>query len=426
VETVSESFSLSELQARARHLGLPRCAALLTDALPAPAPPDAGLSEPLQNEPAKIFDQMRRRGLDLELVRRLLPFFDDRPLEGGLFAWDVLCSTLMGAEDEPLWADLRERAKRVRQVLGRPGSAFSYFRRIPSEELVKTLAAPPFENLPLEKLPEAAATRALGPLDVLRRQLGADELKRTGIVKSTAEFAWQLHMSHLSTLASFYLNYLWTAFDFEPALPSYVDVLLDAGVQDGYPSVDKIMGSEPDAVRADFFGYLHARKGILKNEHRQLWEDMKELKIDYFHSPPEMSALTRMPLVHLAVGLEFRQPPVPFAVINSIAEANPTWRYAHLVRSAYTAAISPIDSDAPVVTVDRFLATFGNDFNLWYQSGRFAPTTAKWIEPVRARLVRELTMLPHDWSVWAGLAGSLRQYDAVAETIDRTAQQSKL
>jgi hypothetical protein len=420
------TFSVSDLAARAKKLGLPRCAELVTDALPAPAPADAGLAAPLATESQDIINQLRRRGLDPELIRRLLPHFDERPLEAGLIAWDVLCSTLLPPEEDALRAELLERARKVKSVLPGAGSPYAWFRRQKSQELVEALAAPPFESVATENLPDTLTRRALGPIDVVRRRIGGDELIKSGFVEATREFAYQLHLCHLSTLASFYLNYLWTAFDYAPALESYVEVLLDAGAGDALPSSTLLFDEDADPSRIDFFGYVHARRGMLKNEYQTLWDEMKMLKIDYFNTPPEKFAAVRLPLVHLAVGLEMREPPVPFAVIDAIAKAHPSWRYAHLVRLGFASAIAEIDSDKPVAAVDQFVEGFGNDFQLWFGCAHFAPTTAQWTTPVRSRLVRELITLPHDWTVWTGLASFAREFDVLDEVTARLAEQAKL
>jgi hypothetical protein len=417
--------TLSDLAARAKKLGLPRCAELITDALPAPAPADAGLTAPLATESGDIINQLRRRGLDPELIRRLLPFFDERPLEAGLIAWDVLCSTLLTPEEDPLRAELLERARKVKSVLAGPASPFTYFTGQTSQGLVESLASPPFESLPVEKLPDAMSRRALGPLDVLRRRIGAEEILKAPFVEATREFAYQLHLCHLSTLASFYLNYLWTAFNYAPALDSWVEVMLDVGAGNALPDTVTLAGDPDDPTRMDFYGYVHTRREMAKNEYNALWEDMKKLRIDYSLAPEKYSS-ARIPLIHAAVGLEMLERPVPFPIIDAIANTHPSWRYAHLVRLGYTSAISSADSDAPLAAVDQFLVGFGNDLQLWFQSSHFAPRNAKWTSSLRSRLVRELTTLPHDWAAWAGLAGPLGDQDVIGEILDRLGKQSKL
>jgi hypothetical protein len=413
------------LAEHARRLGLPRCAELITDALPPPAPADPGLLAPLATESQEIINQLRRRGLDPELIRRLLTHFDERPLEAGLIAWDVLCSTLLPLEEDAFRAELLERARKVKSVLGGPASPFTWFLRQQSQPLVESLASPPFESLPGDQLLEAMTRRALGPIDVMRRRIGAHELIKSGFVESTREFAYQLHLCRLSTLASFYLNYLWTAFDYEPALESCVEVLLDVGADNGLPITPRLFIDRHDPMKDDFLGYVHARREMMRNHYGQLWEAMKSLRTDYSR-PPKKYLGKRMPLVHLAAGLEMREPPVPFAIIDEIASSHASWRYAHLVRHSYLAAISNIDSEAPVASLDRFVEGFGNELQLWFQSAHFAPTTAQWITPVRARLVRELISLPHDWAVWAGLAGASGAPDVIDEVLARLTEQSKL
>src|SRR5690242_16387098 len=116
-------------EARAR--GLSDCASLLSDEeLAAPAPGDLG---PPATEPFAALDQLRRRGLEPQLVDVLWKWLQPRPLELGLFAWDVLNNSILRTDDERL-PRLRAAAKVVAPALPDPGRAFTNpFHRTPQQ-----------------------------------------------------------------------------------------------------------------------------------------------------------------------------------------------------------------------------------------------------------------------------------------------------
>src|SRR5262245_47795010 len=89
--------------------------------LGAQAAPDPRLDPPPPHDPLAVLGRMLRRGLDPDLVRRLRPYFAGRPLELGLFAWDVLTGSLMTDADEGLLDELRSAAALVAEVLPSPG-----------------------------------------------------------------------------------------------------------------------------------------------------------------------------------------------------------------------------------------------------------------------------------------------------------------
>src|SRR5262249_50111428 len=84
----------SERLARSRGLGdaLPLIAKM---ELPAPAPADPTLDAAVGADPLAALDVARRRGLDARVVEVFFKWFEKRPLELGLFAWDVLCNALL-------------------------------------------------------------------------------------------------------------------------------------------------------------------------------------------------------------------------------------------------------------------------------------------------------------------------------------------
>src|SRR5262249_54112283 len=119
---MSGAASLPTLAEIARARGLPYTADLL--ARPEAArrfddsrvPMDPRRVEPPHAQPKSVLGQMARRGLDPALVRALWPWFSERPLERGLFAWDVLATSLW-PPDDPFLAELRAALQPVRRFL---------------------------------------------------------------------------------------------------------------------------------------------------------------------------------------------------------------------------------------------------------------------------------------------------------------------
>src|SRR6476646_4141668 len=103
----------SELSELARAQGLAATARLI-DQFHTPGlfsrdfPEDARLGAPPNEDPLNVIGQMTRRGLDPPLLRPVLDWLKDRPLERGLLAWDALVSTVIS--DESLLAELRAAA----------------------------------------------------------------------------------------------------------------------------------------------------------------------------------------------------------------------------------------------------------------------------------------------------------------------------
>src|SRR5206468_2061170 len=98
-ETAAMTLSLADL-ARARGLQL-TAEAVGSDAMRERIEPAAEPDEYLAADPSQgPLAHMARRGLEPRLVAALLPAFSQRPLERGLFAWDVLTGTILSSEPE--------------------------------------------------------------------------------------------------------------------------------------------------------------------------------------------------------------------------------------------------------------------------------------------------------------------------------------
>src|SRR5262245_6676857 len=91
---------------------------------------------------------MARRGLEPRLVAALLPAFAERPLERGLFAWDVLTGSLLSEapEEQALLAELRAAARAVAPALPPPGQKGANLTAKSAPELVEAFAVPPLRG----------------------------------------------------------------------------------------------------------------------------------------------------------------------------------------------------------------------------------------------------------------------------------------
>ena len=230
---------MNDLADRARERRLPICPELLATAQLQPDL-DPALDEPVSDDPATAFDQMRRRGLDPRLVRVALAWFGERPLELGLFSWDVLCRSLV--VDAELLATLRRNAAVVRALLPAPGATFANFRALACADAVERLAHPSYAAADDDALmKDAVMSRAVGAMEELRRRHGIGVMHETNFANSTRLFGSVMHLCHLSTLASLYLDYALHAIEHRAALGDYIDALLDVGAVEALPRREEIL-----------------------------------------------------------------------------------------------------------------------------------------------------------------------------------------
>jgi hypothetical protein len=413
----------------AREHGLPVCAALLDGSSLEPSI-DVALRDRLPTQPVEAIDAFRRRGLDPRLVRIAFDWFGDRPLELGLFSWDVLCSSLISDGDPGLLQQLRKNASRVREILPAPGSVFVSVRKIKSAEAIARWAMPAYESTSEDDLIAAAITqRSLGAAEQLRRRHGIQPLDQAGFLESTRQLGLTLHLGHLSTLASLYLDYAFRGLGNRSALGDYVEVLLDVGAINSLPDRLEVVPTQ-SVPEFELFGYMHARSAIIRQEQREIFEALKQgTTIDY--ASADFEALLQRPRSHLPyaeAGLELDEFPVPYPLIDEIASRHPGWRYAHRVRASLVAATADIDSPHSPLFADKFLEMFGNEFRLWYCMRRYAKDGASWVDALTARLLGEVAALPHDAMAWSALASAIKtkERDAFDEVRKRIAWQCEL
>ena len=282
---------------------------------------------------------MRRRGLEPGLIKRVLVWLADRPLELGLFSWDALSCALLGADDAPLLGELRKNALRVRPLLPAPASTFVHSSSMTTAKAVETFTEARHRQLDDDPLTHAAAEeRSLVALDELRRRHGIETLADGGIVDSTVRFSRLLHLSHMSTLASLYADYAFRVLKTRTALPEFVEILLDVGATESLPPPSDLT---PDGTveQLDLLGYAAARAAIVAGNGAAVLAQLQSvMKVAYDASSVE--EILKMPRSHVVfadAAAEQNKITVPFPILDQIAGTNPEWRYAHRVRAIVSA-----------------------------------------------------------------------------------------
>jgi len=420
---------MADLAAYARSRGLPRVAEVLSHTqLPTEAAADKGLCEPIATDAPACLKQMIRRGVESRLVRPVLSWLADRPVELGLASWDILAGSLLGPGEDAWMITLREQAKHVAAVLPEGGAQYVRIGAMAPGALVTHLTAARYKNSSEDDLLAAVTQRDLGALEELRRR-GLLAPLSAKVIPAFRAFAVGLYHAHLPTLASFYLTYLYRELDDRASLAPLCEVLLDVGGIDALPSPEELVGSGGEAD-ADLTGYVGIRSAMAASATRAYLEllDASPQKVDYAHADLDQLArsMPRSQLAHAELMLQEGRPLVPYALVTKIVAATGApWRYGLRVEAAQAAAAK---SAEVIALVDTFVAGFGNDYNLWVQVNRDAPADATWLDAIFQRLVREVTYLPHDVSVWSALAAMLKpqDHDLVDEVNHRAEWQCRL
>jgi hypothetical protein len=400
---------MKKLIALARERGL-NATLLDEEDWPEPAPPDAPLGEALARDPTAALVEARRRGLEPHLVQALWSLFENRPVELGLFAWDVLSGSLLPAKETEALARFRAAARAVREVLPAPGETFSSTKNVAAGDLVRRVALPAFQKLSSDEMERAAQFCALGSIEanqIMSREHGRPLVKE--LLAGAHKFARFLGLAHLPTLATFYLDYLVRRCEVETALADFVEALADAGT-----SIDidrETILQKGGAEELELANYMIGRAWIRRGIQESFNDGVRKGpgKLDYKSRPPSEIAKTHA-ASHLVVAhsfLEEDELPVPIEVVNEIVKLNPGWRYAARVRLALLAHLAPASSDLPLQAFDQFLAAFGNDLGTWKDLDSYAPSDARWRQALYARGVREATTLTHDRAAWESLGINL-------------------
>ncbi len=422
---------MDDLVSNARARGL-QTALLEAEQWPAPAAADPGLSEAAAGEPLAALDQLRRKGLAPELVAQFWTLFEKRPVELGLFAWDVLNSSLLVASDEVTIRRVRAAARVVREVLPKSGGAWADTRTASAGGLVRRVAYPAHLDLTPEVRRETTKFNALGALEtnqIMSREHG--KAVNTPLLESAHQFARYLQLAHLSTLATFYLDYLVRRCEYFQALPDWVEAMADAG---GEVEIDrdKLLARAGDE-ELELANYALGRALIRRDVPETLVKQLRDgpTPLDYSDASGRAAALkhARSTLMVAHGFLAEDETPVPFDLINEIVTQNPAWRYAGRVRLALLAHVTSKSADLPLKVLDQFLATFGNDYPTWRDFDTYSEPGSVWLDGMYARSVREATALPHDRAAWEALGVNL-DYDQQKEWAEvvrrRIAEQCKL
>jgi hypothetical protein len=94
------------------------------------------------------------------------------------------------------------------------------------------------------------------------------------------------------------------------------------------------------------------------------------------------------------------------------------------------ARLSDPKGQAPLGALDSFIGAFGNERWAWSHMDHYSPGEVSWLDGFQARIVREVSELPHDRAAWEALGIvqllSDDQETWLAEIAARAAQQSKL
>jgi hypothetical protein len=388
---------MSELARLARDRGLPAAASLLakfkTPQLFDPrVSPDARLDEPPRDQALDVLGQMVRRGLDPPLVRALLPWLARRPLERGLFAWDVLCGALV---DEPLAAELRAAARPLAAVLPEPGQRGVDLNRHPSDGLIARFAR--LEHTDETWLLAAAYDHQLAALAELARR--RDPLvDDPAVLVSLQAFARTLHLAHLPTLAAVYFDFLSRVLGHRPAALELCETLLDGEATARIPA-DAIQKSDlAPAALEDAAEYLTYRVWIALGDARRAAALADENLARRERERPPPSA--RLQVVRAHLGVLTRGGDVDERALVALCADEPLWRYAARVQVAVAAANSPPGSARPLQLLAGYLSGFGNDFRCWSEALLAAPEAATWRMDSCRLLGREIRRLPHEPSLW--------------------------
>jgi hypothetical protein len=368
---------------------------------------------------------MARRGLEPRLVSALLPAFAARPLERGLFAWDVLNRSLLDEDEAELRDELRAAASAVRDALPGPGELGVPLAAVSAAELLAR-HAPRTDST--ESLLEAAKDHDLGALAALHAR-GNPLVDRPEARESVRAFARLLSFAHAPTLASLYLDWLWRGLGHEPAFFDLCELLLDAGAAERIPLGVLTPEDEKEPETARFLEYVLYRVGMQKKQLVDTYALFKQTKkkreAHWRKSAPEPG----LQLVEVELGAYYREATTPTAIVDEICRARSDWRYAAEMRVVAIAAAAPSDSGAPLDAIQRYLENFGNRFSAWWLPLKASQPGAPWRVRLGRLLAREAFHLPHERDVWKALLPLVGEGDlqpAAAEIDARIAEQSSL
>ncbi|HEY7957349.1 MAG TPA: hypothetical protein VII38_18710 [Polyangia bacterium] len=400
---------MSGLVERAAERGLGQIAAAV-ERYPEPAifepevPPDARLTAAPSDDPLERIGQLARRGLDPAVIPSVLRWLGARRLERALVAWDVLSGSLLPLGD-PLVGELNACLGALpdlfpaRSAPGRPG--IDLHRTSAAQLIARYAKRAELEQASTVELLVAVHDFDLAAIAELQRR-GDPLPRRPGTVASLRALAAALHLAHLPTLASLYLDFLVRALGERASALELCETLFDAGAPERIPGDAIRKGDLPERELRDAAEYLVYRSWHALGEGEKARALMVENGIG---GPRELGpddARVRLVRAHLDALAGQRALPVAW-VARSAAQA-PLWRYAQRVRLVVTAAAAPPASPRPLELLHGYVSAFGSDRAVWSESLQVAPQAAGWRKRSVHLLGREARALPHEPSLWLTLA----------------------
>ncbi|MDB4971211.1 MAG: hypothetical protein JWN44_6900 [Myxococcales bacterium] len=252
--------------------------------------------------------------------------------------------------------------------------------------------------------------RAAGdsPAEALSSSAGDATALSPAIAPATTELWRVVAEAHLPRLACALLA--------PDALSDAAEILLDAELLDALPDV-AILSGDGTASELELVGYVMARVDLLHDPagvSRRL-DDTAD--IDYARAgADEVLRHARAHLVRADAALHVRRLPVPFELLDHIANECPRWRYAQRVRLCVAMRMS---SELGVTLLDGYLERFGNEAALWRSLLACVDRATPLFDRLRHRLCAEVTTSERDAVAWAALVDTLQAPAATAELMAR-------
>jgi hypothetical protein len=383
---------------------------------------DVRLDAPAHTEAMEIIGQMSRRGLHPVLVRPLLEYLRERPVERGLLAWDALSSTLV--PDGELLAELRAAATPFHDVLPAPARSCVDLNAHPADKLIPGGYEDKQELVLLALLNE----HSLQALAEMQRR--KDPIVATSGTHTSMQMMGRLwHLAHAPTVAAVYLDYVSRALGFRAAARDLCEAMLDAAAAKRIPSDAVRAGDLPPEMISDFGEYLTYRSFLNTIPHQQLFDLMEQNRRNRPRKMPAPSVQLQLVRAHVCALLK-KPGPLSLESLDQICETHKTWRYASRVRVSVAAQVLPPRSPRPLAMVHHYLTGFGSDLHTCYEALMVGPAEASWKQELLPILVREARGLPHEVGVWRAIimmiADQAGMLEATQQITRRIEQQSRL
>jgi hypothetical protein len=377
---------------------------------------DPRLVAPPNIDRLDLIGQLIRRGLDPVIIRALMPLLEKHPLERALIAWDVLGASLF-ALDDPFVEELRSYARPLKAALPAAGVRTLDLNQTNSVQLVKRYSG-------MGELGEAHVVELLGA--AYEHKLAAfGELQRRGdtfggerdVQISLHALGHVLHLAHLPSLASVYLDYLSRALGYRAAAFDLCETLLDAEAPTHIP-IDAILpGDVPDEVLQDATEYVVYRRHIGMGHIPQAREIFEANLAQ--RSPRRPPLHLRMTVVRAYLATMTDNPAVlSVQQLSRICEADDVWRFGARVRVAAAAAQAGSGAREPAQLLHDFIGAFGNDRRCWHEALVSAPTNAIWKRDSARILGREAQHLPHERAVWEVMSMFMTDPGTIQQIVD--------